>query len=186
MMKTALIITFPVLCLLISFAVLITDPGFTLHLLDNPGAVEPTKQLTAFFFTSAPVPADFNAQEAAHLNDVKTLVLAAFVALLFLGLFHIRHTTLNNWKPVTYYGTILLLAFVLLGAIIPFDNLFTWFHHLFFPQGNWQFPATSTLIRYYPATFFAHYTIAIALNAFAAAITFLFLSHLGDKSTRIK
>ena len=54
-------------------------------------------------------------------------------------------------------GWIILLLSFLLGtaSLLNFEKAWVLFHVLFFPQGNWAFPASSTLIMLYPAEFFA-------------------------------
>jgi uncharacterized membrane protein len=44
---------------------------------------------------------------------------------------------------------------VVVGVVgfIAFDPLFELFHRLFFPGGNWEFPADSNMIRLYPYAF---------------------------------
>jgi uncharacterized membrane protein len=44
---------------------------------------------------------------------------------------------------------------LLLAAItaLAFGPLFTFFHHVFFPQGNWQFPWNAYLILIFPEPF---------------------------------
>ena len=38
-------------------------------------------------------------------------------------------------------------------AAVAFDAAFELFHRIFFPGGNWDFPADSLLIRLYPYVF---------------------------------
>jgi uncharacterized membrane protein len=60
-----------------------------------------------------------------------------------------------NWLAVARGGLWLAMVLVALGifAALAFDTAFTLFHEIFFPGGNWAFPATSTLIRLYPTDF---------------------------------
>jgi len=51
-------------------------------------------------------------------------------------------------------ATSIFIAFILLSLIFAFNSVFTLFHLLFFPQGNWQFAADSLLIRTFPVEFF--------------------------------
>ena len=72
-------------------------------------------------------------------------------------------------------GTILLGTIFVLAIIIPFNKLFTMFHYVVFPQGNWMFAAKSTLISFYPNTFFATYALMIAIHAFITAATLYYI-----------
>lgn len=167
-MKPLLVAMF---CLLLSFFVLITDSRFTVSLLENEEAISPTKQLVLHFFFLAPVPSVFNEQEQSHLTDVALLVRAALLVLILVS------ALLLYFKPnarTIYYGAGLLIAILLFAAVIPFEKLFTQFHYIFFPQGNWQFSADSTLIQYYPFTFFFKYATFIA--AYSLLISFVLCS----------
>ncbi len=168
-MRTALgIIIFPLFCLLFSFFILITDPAFTLLLLKNPDSVQPTKQLLHYFEGNAGIPDVFNEQEKAHLQDVKRVMNSAFVVLIILGaLLYICAS--GDTKKIVPWGTLLLAILIVLSVIVPFDALFTSFHKLLFPQGNWMFAPDSTLITFYPLNFFVAYGIAIAVHALIAA-----------------
>ncbi len=172
MTKTAIgIIVFPFFCLLLSLQVLVSDPAFTYHSLKNPEAIEPTKQLFKYFEGRAEMPEIFNAEERSHLADVKHVLNYAYYLLEFFAIVLI-FCMMDNWKKIIKYGTLLLLALLLFAYFIPFEAFFTYFHKIVFPQGNWQFPADSTLIQFYPGTFFALYAIAIAVNSLIAALSF--------------
>ncbi len=176
------IIIFPIFCLLISFAAIITDANFTYLLLDNPEAVQPTKQLMRYYAGMDTMPEVFHENEQSHLIDVRNLIYGAFALLILLTIIYFQ----MDWRKTVKKGTILLVTIILAGAIIPFNRLFTYFHYVMFPMGNWMFEPKSTLISFYPNTFFANYTIAIALTAIATATLFLFLSQLGDKKNIAK
>jgi len=177
MRTTLAIVTFPPLCLLLSFFVLLSDPAFTYLLLDED-AHEPTRALLDYFSVSGAMPGVFDENEASHLADVKSVIIMGFVALFFLVFAHTRLTTFDNWRAITRWGTLLLACLLIISALIPFDVLFTWFHVVFFPQGNWMFPAQSTLIQYYPAPFFATYAFAIGIHSLLVAFVLLWLSSL--------
>jgi len=182
-MRTTIgIILFPLVCLLLSFAVLISDP-FTILLLDNSEAVEPTKQLMAHYFGEAEMPDVFDEDEQSHLIDVKKAIWNSFIALLFLTAALIACMT-GEWKKIIRYGTYLLFAIILLSIVIPFDTLFFKFHEVVFPQGNWMFSADSTLKMFYPDGYFVKYGIAIAIHAIFAAMTVWHIGHLKIVSRR--
>jgi uncharacterized membrane protein len=63
-------------------------------------------------------------------------------------------------------ATVIVLAVV---SLVAFGALFTLFHQLFFPGGNWSFdPATQHLVQLYP---FAFWQVAAA--AFGALVAML-------------
>jgi len=157
------ILLFPFFCLFLSLFVLITDPAFTYLLLEKE-AVQPTKQLFKYFAGRAEIPEIFDDTEKAHFGDVKKIIWGSFALLIILTLICCK-----EWEKIAKKGTLLLLALILLAVMMPFDTLFTIFHQVLFPQGNWMFPADSTIITFYPMSFFITYAIAIAIHAVITA-----------------
>jgi Protein of unknown function (DUF1461) len=104
---------------------------------------------------------DLGADEAAHMRDARTIfygfVALSAISLAFVGVVLARAPRNPlNWLAVARGGLWLAMILVGLGifAALAFDTAFTLFHEIFFPGGNWAFPATSTLIRLYPTAFF--------------------------------
>jgi integral membrane protein (TIGR01906 family) len=172
------IILFPFLCIFLSLFVLISDPAFTYLLLDNPDSVEPTRQLLRYFENKTELSSVFSSDEQTHLKDVKHLLAYAYYILELL-IVVVTFCMLDNWRKVIKWGSAILVLMLLLAAIIPFETFFTSFHKLLFPQGNWMFAIDSTLITFYPQTFFAQYGMAIALNSLIAALAFIIVSRRG-------
>jgi uncharacterized membrane protein len=54
---------------------------------------------------------------------------------------------------------------VVIGVVgyFAFDALFTLFHEVFFPQGNWEFPPNSNMIRLYPYAFWQLTAVALGV-----------------------
>jgi integral membrane protein (TIGR01906 family) len=154
-----------IICLLLSFFVLLTDSHFTKNLLDNE-AKEPTKQLIRHFFFMAPMPQVFNEQESSHMTDVAWLIR---LGLLILIISSILLLVLKPTARTIYYGAGILAALLLILAVTPFEIVFTTFHQIFFPQGNWQFAADSTIIQYYPYEFFFKFAAFIGVYSLLAA-----------------
>ena len=48
-------------------------------------------------------------------------------------------------------------------GVFGWEWLFTTFHQVFFPQGNWEFSVRSSLIRLYPPQFWIDAAIAVAV-----------------------
>lgn len=98
--------------------------------------------------------------EQAHLADVRTVwfFLGVFVVLLgAAGLIahrirRLASATARLAENARAGRIILVLG---LGSLVCFEPLFELLHRLFFPGGNWQFVASSVLIRTYPLAFFA-------------------------------
>lgn len=162
------IIIFPIFCLLLSLCVLVTDVELTTSLLENKEAVEPTKQLIKHFFFLDDMPSQFNEKEAEHMEDVAWLIRLAFIAML--ACCAILYWQRKSHKHITRFGSASLIILLTLFAVTPFQTIFTYFHKIFFPQGNWQFAADSTIIQYYPFEFFMNYTIVWWAYALLIAI----------------
>ena len=64
-------------------------------------------------------------------------------------------------------GAVATVAFVLLVgllSLVAFDAVFTVFHYLGFPQGNWAFdPRTSYLVQVFPLGFWQDVTMIIGV-----------------------
>lgn len=86
-------------------------------------------------------------EEIKHLEDVHTIFKLIYIVLPIL-----LATIIKSTKQVSYNYPKEIIVF-LIGSIIilsTFSSAFTLFHQIFFPQGNWSFPADSLLIQLYP------------------------------------
>lgn len=115
-----------------------------------------------------PLTNNFTKEEKSHMEDVKKIQdwMKALLALSLAGI--IISYSLEKDKPEflanVRKGTIItgtFIALLALFAILSFNTTFIYFHELFFPQGNWQFPANSTLITLFPEEFFIKITTTI-------------------------
>lgn len=103
---------------------------------------------------------EFGADEAAHMRDVR-LVFWGFMTLAIASLAFVvwrvaRHRgEAHTWRSISRGGIALAVALLVGGVIafVAFDAAFELFHRVFFPGGNWAFPADSLLIRLYPYPF---------------------------------
>ena len=109
------------------------------------------------------------------MDDVKRVmqrVESFFLVVMGVGLLLVGY--LYRRKEVgrgLWYGGITTVAgmvVVLLWVVISFDSLFTFFHLLLFPQGNWQFSSDSLLIQTFPIDFF----ISMAMKIFGLNFVF--------------
>ncbi|NQV91473.1 DUF1461 domain-containing protein [Candidatus Woesearchaeota archaeon] len=125
------------------------------------------------------VPYEENA--VSHMYDVKKVFFYAdvmfYVSLLILTLFltHYRKKIKKISEFLNYGGwtTIIGLGSLLMFALIGFNTLFTWFHRIFFPQGNWMFDAESLLIQTFPIEFFVSMSLKIFILALVFGIVFI-------------
>jgi integral membrane protein (TIGR01906 family) len=102
----------------------------------------------------------YTADEQSHMRDVRVVLygflLLALVSVAFVVASLVRAPRdVARWNAVGRGGIWLIVAMVVLGvfAFVAFDTVFTLFHEIFFPGGNWAFPADSNLILVYPETF---------------------------------
>jgi integral membrane protein (TIGR01906 family) len=104
----------------------------------------------------------YGPEERAHMGDARLLLglclAAGGVSLLGLALTLVRRPEQRRltWKLIARSGLVVALAVVVLGVLssVAFDSLFTLFHRLAFPGGNWTFdPQTQRLVQLYPFGF---------------------------------
>ena len=148
------------------------------------------------YFNSAEEPVDitvslggeevelFNEREVDHLKDVKGLIglcyltqgitLGYIVAFAGIGYLWKGRGSLPGLARAVFWGsaiTIVLLIALGIGALVDFDQLFLWFHYLFFSSDTWQLnPATDRLIMMFPEGFFYDATLFIAGAIAAGAV----------------
>ena len=135
----------------------------------------------------------FTQDEINHLKDVRSLLVKIFmlycasIAFSIASIFLIiKRDTSNYFKNlgiifVISSGTVLFFILLLyfLGSNFPvlFDN----FHKIFFPQGNYLFPAGSLIITIFPFGFFYDFFTRIilssaVLSALAIAVGIIFIT----------
>lgn len=105
----------------------------------------------------------FNERELSHMEDVKDVVtgmriaLAAVMVLLLIFTFLLARFDGSSAIIKAYkkggQGVIWVIATILIFVVLSFNQLFTWFHKLFFTSGTWQFYTSDTLIRLFPMRF---------------------------------
>lgn len=105
----------------------------------------------------------YNASELSHMEDVKTVVTGMRIALAALTITLLILTVININKGNKHlilqainfggWGVLGLIAGILIFLVVSFDQLFTWFHQIFFESGTWRFYTSDTLIRLFPMRF---------------------------------
>ena len=80
-------------------------------------------------------------------------------------------------RALQWAAVILALSLMALAvfAFIDFNAFFSAFHGIFFPQGNWTFPAKSLLITMYPETFWVGMGIIWVASSLVCGIIFFAL-----------
>jgi integral membrane protein (TIGR01906 family) len=168
------VILIPIIIFLFSAITVVYDSSFYTKELTKLGSsdklIAANEQIGNYLNGSGSLDAvaGLTAAEKSHLGDVKDLM--NDLPILFLVLALVWFTLLNRIKEkrkVLLYGGILAAAIPLLLYVIHFDSVFSLFHQLFFPQGNWMFSPDSLLIQIYPAQFFYDAAFRIFAQCFA-------------------
>lgn len=136
----------------------------------------------------------FTEAEVNHMHDVKWVLLIATVAVAALFLVTLFSSiSLRERAPGTIRRSLFVGTWITLGLIVVlgvvgvfgWEWLFTTFHQVFFPQGNWEFSVRSSLIRLYPPQFWIDAAIAVAVLV-AAQITLLLVTTWPTKYRKLK
>ena len=136
----------------------------------------------------------FTEAEVNHMHDVKWVLLIATVAVAALFLLTLFSSiSLRERAPGTIRRSLFAGAWITLGLIavlgvvgvFGWEWLFTTFHQVFFPQGNWEFSVRSSLIRLYPPQFWIDAAIAVAVLV-AVQITLLLVTTWPTKYRKLK
>ncbi|MFT4311334.1 MAG: DUF1461 domain-containing protein [Candidatus Woesearchaeota archaeon] len=121
----------------------------------------------------------FTINEVSHMEDVRFLLnLGSFfltLSFIFVSLYFI-------FRGFDILKTSSLISFVLVFfvGIIGFFNFsfsFEVFHSIFFPQGNWMFPADSKLIELFPVNYFIEKSILVFFLTISLIFVVYLLSH---------
>lgn len=69
--------------------------------------------------------------------------------------------------------SLILITILVLFTSLNFHQSFTIFHEIFFPQGNWAFPANSLIITLFPQDFFISITTKILISTITIIVTLI-------------
>jgi|SRR3989344_8235528 len=167
-------LVFPLFLLLLSYLLVVAFYPLT------------SEQQTVFQFLDGKkeLAINYTTAEISHLQDVAVVMNNVNIAFYVLAIM-VGGILVYSWKrrdllqSMLRYGglaTISLLCFLLLLLVIDFNWLFTLFHQLFFPQGNWQFAGDSLLIQNFPIGFFVNTGLLMFGLTLASGIIIFFIS----------
>lgn len=133
---------------------------------------------------------NYTSAEISHMNDVRKIMnftdYAFYISLLICtGIITGHHRNREFLKKAFLYGGIFtagFLALLLICIFFSFDSAWGIFHRIFFPQGNWQFPAGSLLIQTFPIEFFIGMSYKIFLTSLAEGSLFILLGYFLGKN----
>jgi len=147
--------------------------------------ISPQQGVFLFLQDKGELVSGFTAEETSHLEDVrivmKTIDYILYFLLLFISIVLIYYRKDKTFiREILLYGgisSVILTTLTLLSSLLLFNVVFTLFHQLFFPQGNWAFPADSLLIQTFPLEFFITISRNIFLLTLFLGILFILLGY---------
>lgn len=175
--KRIILIVFSIFC----FLFLILFSAQLVLLLINQ--TENQEQTLNYVLNREELNLNYTSLERSHLEDVKKVISVAnywfYLSLVIVAgmiLYYLKDRfklkKLFLWGGIT---TATMMGIIILLAIISFNSSFTVFHQIFFPQGNWQFPADSLLIQTFPLEFFIEISFFIFILTLIEGIVFILL-----------
>ena len=148
-------------------------------------ADEISEKLIGFFKEENNLPLSFNEKEKSHLEDVKKLIDNGKGLLVFLSLLNIILISIilsnDNLKKILISSGVFAIILPIPFLLFSFSNIFTKFHLILFPQGNFQFPLDSLLIQLFPQEFFYDSLINIVLNSSIFAIILILMGFFSSR-----
>lgn len=134
----------------------------------------------------------FNARELRHMEDVKNVATALFVAgLVVLIISSIATAFLWITKKIALRGalragailTLATIAGIIIAALVAWDTFFELFHALFFEADTWRFYYSDTLIRLYPEQFWFDAALTIGILTSLGALLMLLVTFKRGRTT---
>ena len=150
-------------------------------------ADEISEKLIGFFQDKNNLPLSFNEEEKSHLEDVKKLIDNGKVLLIFLILISIILLSIilsegkHNLKKILISSGVVAIILPIPFLLFSFSNIFTKFHLILFPQGNWKFPLDSLLIQMFPQEFFYDSLVNIIVNSSILAIILILIGFFSSR-----
>lgn len=160
---------------LASLSVVFSIPLHHAHLrtVHEDPPLERAVQIVQYLQLRGPLP-DLTSGEALHMRDVRRLVWGLALVTVLAGMYMLHH-----WPDMACTGSaVILVILALVASALPFAQLFTWFHHVAFPQGNWLFSPDSVLITTYPLAFFRLMAVSLGRRILFGAGILLVLDGL--------
>ena len=129
----------------------------------------------------------FMPDELTHMVDVKDVVTATSLVWYIFGGVGIAillwFVIMRQWDSIRKafnaggWITVGLLSALLVFLAVSFDQLFVYFHRLFFEDGTWTFSQSSTLIRLFPFEFWRDAFVLVIGFALLVGVLFVILTH---------
>lgn len=137
----------------------------------SPGSDELVGGVVDFLKFNADLSEEFTSDMKSHFHDVRLVMVFGWLLVFstVAGLFYAR----VDYNKVFWQSGVSIcgfLVFLTSWILIDFDSLFTVFHLLLFPQGNWQFPSDSIIISLFPQEFFITTAIICVVFSFLIGV----------------
>ena len=168
--RILLIALIPVLIILLNVIILIYNESFyfeQIHsnqLNNKELSEELTWNLLSYFHGETTISDKFSEREKIHLEDVKNLLhltsLLSYIILIISLIVFIKNLhaygVRRTLDTITYGSeiTLIIIALIAFFSLIDFNNLFNYFHKVFFTNNYWLLNENSLLILMYPQEFF--------------------------------
>jgi integral membrane protein (TIGR01906 family) len=132
----------------------------------------------------------YDASERSHLADARTLLgiflIAGGLGIVYVGAMLARGAAGRPavWRVVARAGLATAGVVLVLGvvSVVAFDSLFTIFHQVFFPAGNWSFdPGSQRLVQLYPFGFWQIAAAALGVAVLLLALGAWLLGRWGER-----
>ncbi len=160
-------------------------PGIEITELSNKEYRDYQEKVLGFLLNKSDLPDKMTQLEKSHLEDVKILFLGStlvlfFSCLAFLLLVVSTKKRANDnliWQglKMASFFSLVIVFLLLFFTLFDFDNLFIYFHEIFFPQGNWLFPSSSLMVQVFPEELFKS---LVAKSLVLSSLLALFLALL--------
>jgi len=177
---------------LISIAILLTGLFIVAYCkplikaVNGQGLNNLTDSTYAYLYYNGQPPKEYNDNEISHLKDVKLLMNSlkvVWLTLLIVSLALIVKLHKIRSEAMVLAGVILLLfSLLMLVAIFNFDKFFIALHCVFFPHGNWQFPAGSLILKVFPSTYFSLAALLVLVFILFSACVLIIMGKLFGQS----
>jgi integral membrane protein (TIGR01906 family) len=133
------------------------------HMMSDASVRELVLGPGSFSFAGPDGTAFYDEAERGHLRDARILLWlflgAGLISAVLIALALTRSSAVARasiWSTIAGAGAVTGITVVVLGVVslVAFSTLFTLFHQVFFPGGNWAFdPTTQRLVQLYPFGF---------------------------------
>jgi integral membrane protein (TIGR01906 family) len=138
-------------------------------------------------------PSFYTDAEQSHMRDVRAvfygfMVLAVASLVFVVAAVRRARRDAGRWTAVARGSVWLVVGLLIVGifAFVAFDDVFTVFHEIFFPGGNWAFGPGSNLIWLYPELFWELTSAALfGLSLVGALIVWFVARRRADALTRV-